>query len=1380
MALKRTTYKVSASDTADLRVQENYWTTFKDLAGADNIYVVGGNSNATILNSGGTTATDIDQVFVEGLEAEYQIKSVGRVVYLKSESHQIRIQFQKVTGSTLTDKIVFQDGTADLVAKFDSKGKATITLGASGSTAQKLTTKLVDVTATLDSTTDSVDKFAGVVTTTTGGSTVTVHSDDLTDNVFNAGLDYTPGGNDRVNTLQDEDTLTGTGTNPTLNVTLGNYNDNGTSVVTPILKNIQTVNVNATGDTNTLDLRNADSITTLNVNRITAAAGNSFTFDNISQATANNLSVLDTSKVFVNVNFNFADTVLQGTTSGADAESGNVTVKNVNLASLHVGNSAGTEGFETLALKATGVNTIKNFDAVDLENITITNAGGAVTDKLNLLDTDSNDGLPGDQRINFTAGNGIAIGDGLGIRSIDASAFTGTLNIDITNATGGHTDPVNSGVKFYTDIKGGSGDDTFWSGGSIAGESATKRDNIDGGAGSNVLRTYNSITALDYFDTATDDIAHITNIQTLEIREDFVAVDMDAFDSTLTTVIMRDENVVDPGGLMVVYNITPTLATSGNLILRHSQDGEDVATPFLFLKNGAGASDTVKVTVQNDFNTEFQFDYSLLIDGNPFVTGAAAANEKVENVTIADNDTESNTVQLLATDSSGKSEHTGTILLTGGTAGKFYEIDSTLIANTVNGTAQLSDLRLTVGTANQAIGLGTGNDILTFANLDDFSASDTITDAGGTDTLRAAFSKDVTGTPNLAGIEKLHIVATQNMSMNLVNATGITELAILSDQAVNGDTDESPITREPFGITSGIQVTDVITLSNTNIGTLNFFADNDNNDDSFTETGNHIFNGVNLASNAQSTLTVAINSSLDKGDGADSYALGQLTLGATNMTIAVGDERAIAAGATASTTATSINNMLVQQLTTLTVTANGSVDLGTVTGNGTKNNITSINTTGVLGDFTAAVVGLGNNAVVNLGNGQNTFHALGSSGTNVTINSGLANDSIWGTDQIDNINAGAGHDFVEGYKGNNVMDAGAGDDSMQAWGGSDTYSFGSGTMEYATDNNGTGDTTGTTATNLFTLQGSTVLTQIDYNGDGANEVYQMLAGGDGTTLTVRWDGTSPNMVYASSSLNGSTAVTSASLAVATYNGNASDNFVIANDGNVTTFNGGDGADAFIVEANAGGAATARTFNGGTGNDAFVGSSAGDDITGGTGADRLVLSYSNSGDGAADILHFSVGDSTATGYDQVQGFETGGTDVLDLATTTIAAATGDGNIFTTGDYIDGVDAGTGTTGVGAHEVDSSGQVAFLDADGNFDWYAGTGPNQISLTNALTYLATALDNTGSTVTFYYDRHGDSSVYDTFVFQDGVQDTVVQLVGTIASGVTTGAVGSLVTIS
>lgn len=66
--------------------------------------------------------------------------------------------------------------------------------------------------------------------------------------VYNSQPEYTPGGTDLVNTLQDEDSLVGTSQNDdSLNVILGGPNDGSESIVTPVLNSIEVVNAQFTG-----------------------------------------------------------------------------------------------------------------------------------------------------------------------------------------------------------------------------------------------------------------------------------------------------------------------------------------------------------------------------------------------------------------------------------------------------------------------------------------------------------------------------------------------------------------------------------------------------------------------------------------------------------------------------------------------------------------------------------------------------------------------------------------------------------------------------------------------------------------------------------------------------------------------------------------------------------------------------------------------------------------------------------------------------------------------------------------------------------------------------------------------------------------------------
>ena len=171
----------------------------------------------------------------------------------------------------------------------------------------------------------------------TGTFKLTHSTDTATANKFVADLVYTPGGDDRINSLQDEDTLTGSGDNPTLTATLGNANDNGGTIITPELNGIQTVNVAFTGSgtaangaVTDLDLQDATGLKTLDITRVSQS---------LNRAEVGNIrSVLDNISIR-NTNANQAGTVEVSFAAGALAgeNTGTLTLNNANLRNVNVG-----------------------------------------------------------------------------------------------------------------------------------------------------------------------------------------------------------------------------------------------------------------------------------------------------------------------------------------------------------------------------------------------------------------------------------------------------------------------------------------------------------------------------------------------------------------------------------------------------------------------------------------------------------------------------------------------------------------------------------------------------------------------------------------------------------------------------------------------------------------------------------------------------------------------------------------------------------------------------------------------------------------------------------------------------------------------------------
>jgi len=1356
--------------------------------------ILGANENFTLASGQNTIYADTtpQTITVEaGASVTFQAGSVGDTIVLAGNAagytavlsgNQVTLK-DTATGATIVlpagttaTSVSFDDGAYDLV--LDTTGETpAITLGG---------------TAVTD--TETTVTGEPVEPPVTGETFVLTSGTDVaTANVFNAPMAFVPDGSDRILSLQDEDVLTGTAgrTDNTLNVTMGNRNtDEGTTATTtPILNNIQNINIDWTGNTNTLDLRNADATESVNVKRVTSDA-TAVTVDNIGTPAAD-FRVASTASDNVNVLFRFK----QGVLTGDEALS--LQLDDVLAASVTQnarGAGAGIEGFEAVNLHAVNGVDLGALSVNEMESLVITGSGAlkiAALTPTAVVTTAEYDDLGAVAGINNPAA--------VGLLDLDASAFEGDLTLDITNSLGGFADPANSGQTVHGVVTGGLGDDAFWSSVGVASTSATNSDTIDGGAGNNRLILVDGDISGD---------ANISNIQTLELRNQSVAtdthnVDFDAFDAALTSVVMRDEDSDATAGTFNLNDVGAALAADG-LVLQHSVTEGVVlpsnATVRVRLADASGTDDTVAIRVENERNTETQFNYTLNFDGQ------AAGVNAIENVTIVDADTEDNNVILTAAQ-----EHTGTVTLSGGRAGDDYTVVSTLNASVIEASEQLSNLRLSVGdtvapitTITQDIRLGAGDDILTFVNINDFDTTDSITDAGGNDTVRAAFSDDADLT--LTGIEDLHIIANDNVTLGMGGAD-VDNLVILSDTAADGNADASPLTAEPFTV-AGVATTDVITLNDTNLTELNFSADLDTDDDNTAanraaaeaaarladpawngigtsavgdatykltirdESTVANFNGVTLANNAATALTVNINANLDDVIyGATAYNLGQLTAhGITSMNIVVTDEDVTAGALNAVTT---INNIWSKTMTSLTVSAADDVNLNTVSGAALNNSLTTFDAANVGGDLTANVISLGNNATVTLADGDNVFSALGSAGTGITITAGNGDNTITGSGQKDTITTGSGWDLVAGDRGDNIISTGAGNDTVTAKDGNDTFDVGTG-IDTVTDNLGTG-IDATLATNTVSMSGGVTTLFIDVAGDGVagTDVDQMLAVGDGSDLTLSWTGAT--LLDASAVLDGRLAVVENAAAAATITGDANANLsIIAGAGStlqstgaaglstgVKTVNAGNGNDVAMWTGSA--AADGLIFNGGAGNDAAVGTIDNDTFAGGTGADKFVLQDVAAADGRVDTIVIADGDSTAAGWDVIVGFDaslagaaaaagtsTAGGDVLDLASAFAAVGLGP---------VDGANVGN----VRSHNVAANNLVTFDDVDA----YAapvlvGTGAGQLSLANVLSYLATNLNGTSATVAFNYDANGDGVNDNTFVFQDGAADTVVELVG------------------
>lgn len=505
---------------------------------------------------------------------------------------------------------------------------------------------------------------------------LTAGTDQLTANNFIANLVYTPGGDDRINSLQDEDQLIGTGTNAKLTATLGNSNDNGATVITPSLTNIATVDAAFTGSgaaaVTGLDLQDATGLSVVNLTRVSQA---------INSAEVGNIQSALTNMSLSNTNSNQAGTVEFSFNGGAlaGANTGTMTLSNVNVLNLNIGqNTSGigargvaNQGYENLTLASNG-----SANAIGTLNLPMdTGTAGA------LVITGSQDLRLGGRAnvvnaVNaalveaaglYTAGTGVAQAGGR-IAAIDASALTGNLSIVLDNILDvGKADT--SGVLQNVTVTGGSGNDTF-----ALFDAIQAADSLNGGAGTDTLILNGTNNAAG----ANGSIASVAqSIEVVSMLSDGIAMAADFdFLPDVTGVVVR--NVGNAAGTntadaAVSFSLTDlTVAQAAGITVQHSttSNNQIANTTIEAAVKANTAADTLGVTIAEGTNVDPRFNFTIDTVVANTATSTTAVASTFENVTLTDSDTESNSVEL-----QNFAQHTGTITLTGGLAGTFLNLD---------------------------------------------------------------------------------------------------------------------------------------------------------------------------------------------------------------------------------------------------------------------------------------------------------------------------------------------------------------------------------------------------------------------------------------------------------------------------------------------------------------------------------------------------------------------------------------------------------------------------------------------------------------------------------------------------------------------------------
>lgn len=321
---------------------------------------------------------------------------------------------------------------------------------------------------------------------------LTTSPDILSGNLFIARPAYTPGGNDLVNTLQDEDELTGIGSGATLRAVLGSTNDGSEYLIAPVLNNIENLILEVTdGDVYEVNLQDADNaLSSISIDRLTT--DESFNVTDISAAVTDisvskattdgyldfewredELTGNETLNVVLDavrlVELDFFENGDSNEDEGYFFETVNITVEGTtNIDSLYIQSNDEEDDDQTINITANADLEINNFYVDGAEAITITaNADVVIArDEDNILSYGGyNDGLyGGDLELLTITGDGDVSIEALEDREtvVDGSAMTGDLTLGTW-----HLDDEDSSVE------SGSGDDYIWAYDDIQGSIVT-------------------------------------------------------------------------------------------------------------------------------------------------------------------------------------------------------------------------------------------------------------------------------------------------------------------------------------------------------------------------------------------------------------------------------------------------------------------------------------------------------------------------------------------------------------------------------------------------------------------------------------------------------------------------------------------------------------------------------------------------------------------------------------------------------------------------------------------------------------------------------------------------------------------------------------------
>lgn len=482
------------------------------------------------------------------------------------------------------------------------------------------------------------------------GVLLTEGTDIVTGHVFIAPKGFTPGGTDQINTLNDDDRLTGTSaTDDRLEFDFVNDADTGDNNIAPTMRGVEIANIKFATDADaTLDLQDSTGFTHLNLHRIDDE--NLARIDNIQEATTNNLSINDSNSPFSDVEFTYKGSALAGTIDAVTLTMNNAQVSDVFIAENR---DTPAEGFETVNVVSNGAaNSMVSLSTEDVKTLNISG-----DQDLSIFGTDDIISVVGDNTLiegTATAGGLVRMAGSL--TKIDASTLKGDLKINLNDVLQATQDGT-SGTDVAVSVIGGEGDDTFWLGNGIG-----SNDTIDGGTGGNLaILTGGTIDG------------DINQTERLEIRTntiDDVVIDTAKLPD-LKEILVRNEGrdafneATNKPVNVLINNVTKEIAETG-IELQHGTTGNnhiDDLDVQIEVVSSADLLEAEKVVykIVEGVNRDPRFNFTIGQIEDALLV--------VEDTEIVDSDSESNSVEM-----SGILP-TNNLIIKGGEAGDFLNLD---------------------------------------------------------------------------------------------------------------------------------------------------------------------------------------------------------------------------------------------------------------------------------------------------------------------------------------------------------------------------------------------------------------------------------------------------------------------------------------------------------------------------------------------------------------------------------------------------------------------------------------------------------------------------------------------------------------------------------